>query len=297
MGRLPRTAVLVVLLVAGLSGCGASTPTCDEATGLIETGRLDQAAEGYALARERGEGDCAETGLDHAGNRFQDAYVDVARARLAEERGEVDAAVAAYRAALVADTTNPVATEALTRLQQPAPQLREPPPPVPEPPVLAPLPAPVIGLIVAIAVLLGVLVGLLAWATARWRRWVVTRSREYEVARAHVTTEVRAIDDTLSRMQEHAGDAGSRSDELIVGRIDALRDAERTTTRSLAAITASINTVRQELTETRTLLDGVPDRHARELERQLDELADVLSAVVDDGGPTLHRYRATGDRP
>ena len=59
------------------------------------------------LARERDEGDCADSGLVTVKNRYGDAYVDVAKGRVAEESGDAAGAVTAYRAALAIDGDNP----------------------------------------------------------------------------------------------------------------------------------------------------------------------------------------------
>lgn len=294
--RSTGSTVVAVLLVIGLSGCGASTPTCDEATGLIDAGQLHQAAEGYALARERGEGGCAEAGLDRAGNRFQDAYVDVARGRLAEERGDVDAAVAAYRAALFADADNPAAVAALGRLEQPVPHLREPVPPVPEPPTLSPLPTPVVWLVVAIAALLVVLVGLVAVALRRWQSWVTSRTSEQKESRAHITTAVSKIEPALTKqMRTVAADTSAAIETTIANGIAIFHDETRSREQALDTVIATVGTVRRELAATRTALDDMAARHANELDERLDELTGVLAAVLAGGGrPTVHRYRATG---
>ena len=47
--------------------CASSTPLCDQGTQLVDAARLGAAADKYAQASQRGEGDCAETGLSRSG--------------------------------------------------------------------------------------------------------------------------------------------------------------------------------------------------------------------------------------
>lgn len=274
---------VLVLLVLGSSACAVVTPLCDEGESLVGAGRLSRGAEAYALARQRGEGDCAETGLSTVGDRYGDVYVNIARGRAAEDGQDVEAATAAYRAALTFDVDNPAATEALARLQQPVPQLREPEPVAPTP-VGEPLSPLIVVLVVVAVALLGVMVGLLAWIAWRWRGQSVARQREDEEARerlAEVRGEMHAVEDRLLTALTKLDETVKEGALVVDGRLAHHRKA-------VGDVLEAVASVRQELERVRDDVNVSADRRAAELEQHLDDVVDVITDVVGEGGEQTH---------
>lgn len=173
-------AALVVVIVP--TGCATSTPMCDQAASLINTGALDQATAAYAQAAHNGEGSCAGAGLDAAAKRYTDSYADVALGRSAEGAGKTADAIAAYQSALALDNANPAAKDALARLGKPAPQLLAP---TPQPSHEVPG-EPNISLIVfvtaAATAAICLLIGFAGWAVWWGRRGALRQKQRLEEA-------------------------------------------------------------------------------------------------------------------
>ncbi|MFR9805599.1 hypothetical protein ACL02T_25435 [Pseudonocardia sp. RS010] len=128
--RFRRAALALVAAagLAGLAGCAISgpTPLCDQARALVDQGQLAQAAELFARAQVRAEGQCAQNGLDEVGDRYAMAYEDAARGAAAEIEGRTDIARSAYESALRLDAGNQAASNGLVRLDLPAAERSSP---------------------------------------------------------------------------------------------------------------------------------------------------------------------------
>ena len=295
-GAVTWALLLVLPIAVAVAGCAKATPTCDEASGLVGTGRLGQAAAAYALARERGEGDCADAGLVNVKNRYGDAYVEVAKGRVAEEAKDVPGAITANRAALAIDADNPAAKEALTRLQQPIPTLL-PPPSAPQAPVSAAPPAVpplVTALMVAALTLLVAVLALLGWAVWRWRGWTEQQRQE----RSALQSSLGAV-----RLQATTSDTDLRS--KLAGVEQGVKDSEKGVKKAVEELATGLGQHGQALADMRTSvrdlraeLDGVPEktsaavsRRVGELEQHLDDVVDAITDIVADvGRPSVQRF-------
>jgi hypothetical protein len=268
-------AIGVIVLTATLSGCGASTPLCDEGASLADAGRLSAATEKYAQADQRGEGDCADAGLSGASSRYADSFVNVARGAVAEEKGDLEAAVTAYRAALVFDVENATARQALARLQQPVPEFR-PPQPVPDPPPATPdRGAWTLGL-VTVGLLCAVL-GLLAWLALTWRR--TARKSRLEAASARTELEnareqIPAIRGTLTELRSLLHEEFDKT----AGRLDDLGERIRPDPAAKYELLAAVDQAsKREQADAATAMERL-----RALDDRVSELVDVLDDVVRD---------------
>jgi hypothetical protein len=258
--RMPGLLVVVVIAISFLAGCGRVTSLCSEAAELAAAGQLGPATAKYAMASQRGDGDCADSGLDASAGRYADAYANVARGQEAEAVGDVSAATAAYQAALAFDVGNPMARDGLARLQQPVPE-----PSVPEP-VSAPAPGepveqagnPQTALLVAATSLLLLVVGLLIW--------LLKRDRTDEVLGA-VAAVGTAYAEILAAEQEH-------------GR--ALRDAREALESSMQEAGANLGSALQ-------IQDAAAARRTAALERQIDRLLDFVGSTRRDGAEPIRR--------
>lgn len=98
-----------------LTAC-AGTPLCDQAGASVEQAQLGQAAELYARAQARGEGDCADEGMASVSSLYTQAYREAVRGETAERAGDIRAATEGYREALLLDAGNPLAQAGLQRV-------------------------------------------------------------------------------------------------------------------------------------------------------------------------------------
>jgi hypothetical protein len=279
------SAVLVVLpLAVAMAGCAAATPTCDEASGLVAASRLGDAAATYALARERGEGDCAQSGLTAVKNSYGDAYVEVAKGRVAEEGRDIDRAVTAYRAALAIDAGNPTAKEALARLQQPEPTLQPLPPPPPVATSPSAVPPSVIWLAGAALVLLLVVAGLLAWTVVRWRGWTADRKGEHDGLRQRL----EGVEDGARRaLREELVEYDKRA----AGNTDRINGRLHTQERTLHEMRSSLRELREELGRVPVNVSKAASLRLDALEQHLDHVVDAFVEIVANGGqPTFERF-------
>jgi hypothetical protein len=256
-----------MLLIVGPSACAVSTPRCDEGNRLLDAAQLSRATETFALAAQHGEGDCAETGLAAAADRYKDAHVAVARGRAAESARDANTAAVAYQAALTFDVENAAAREALARLQQPVPLLREPDSVQPTP-LAEPRSSFVVPLLFTTVGLLCVLIALLCWAVWRWRNQSADRNLSDDaIGKPLVLREVQGVDSLAVAEAPRRDDAGTSREILSVV----------TATRSdVDKLTASA------------------DRYATELEWQVDNLAALLAESAGSEGdatsPTLRQF-------
>jgi hypothetical protein len=273
------TAVVTLSLVA-LAGCAAATPTCDEASGLRAASRLADAAATYALARERSEGDCAQSGLTAVGNGYGDAYVDVTKGRVAEDAGNVDGAVSAYRAALAIDAENPAAKDALARLQQPEPTLQ----PLPQRPPLTASSAVVPPLLMwlaggAVALLLAV-AGLLTWMVSRWTQWRAEHQREQAQLRDRVTK----VDHRAARVERGLGGP-------LTAFAKQAADGVPTIEARLGTQGAAIEALRLLLKDAPVKLGGATSQRLDALEQHLDDVVEAFTEMMAAGGqPAVQRF-------
>jgi hypothetical protein len=260
----PRAVVCLILLIAvntALSGCGVATPLCDEAATLADSGQLSQATEKYAEASQHGEGECADKGLSAAAARYTDAYVNIARGRKAEDAHDLNAATAAYRAALAFDADNAAARDGLARLNQPVPIFRAPSqPPVATVPPAAP--ADFLGRAFSIAAtaLFCTILILLAWLMRQWRREPLATAHQVltavDVARSDLDTAAAKRSDALHRdlQNEHRED---------------LAEAQR---RLLDAI----STVQSDLARARIEIEKSAEKRWESLQHHLDQIIDFV---------------------
>ena len=279
-----RSVLALVLLVVGLSACSRATPLCDEGGSLVAAGQLSRGTEKYALARQEGEGDCAEGGLSAAGARYVDAYVAVARGKSAEEVRDVEAATAAYRAAVTFDVDNVAAREALARLEQPAPVLRAPVPVSPAPRA-EPQAGPVMALAVATVGLLCVVVVILAWAVWNRRGRSAARQRNDDAARERldeIVGEVQVVKARLATAQAEL----TRS--LAAG--EALQRDLDQHQKAIGDVLDAVTGARTDLEQVRDDVATSADRRATELEQHLDDLIDFLTDLVSDDGQPTHDH-------
>lgn len=276
--------LLAPVLVTGLSACAAATPLCDDAAALTEAARLGAAAEKYAEAGQRGEGECAETGLSASATRYVDAYVNVARGRSAETNRDVEAATAAYQAALTFDMDNAAARDGLARLGRPIPELRQ------TPAVSAPAAAPaapstlLVALAISAVTLLVVVLGLVLWTERRRRRDLATAGEAAAVAQMTEREQTReqarrALGEVQQAIGALAADLRGSAEEFRTGlRASVERDAVAATARA-------------DIDHTATRLDRTTNEVAlrcASLERQLDEVIDYLGDVMRDQARPVH---------
>jgi hypothetical protein len=282
---------MLVLLVVGPSACAKATPLCDEGASLVAAGQLSPGTEKYALARQQGEGDCAEAGLSAAGARYVDASVAVVRGRSAEDMRDVEAATAAYRDAVTLDVDNVAAREALGRLKQPLPVLHQP---VPVPPT--PTAEPRVGLVMALAIaavgLLCVVVGVFAWAIWRWRGQSAAQQRDADAAARErldeILDEMRAVEAQLATARAELTRSLTASEALK-------RDLGQYR-KAVGDVLDAVTGARTDLKQVRDDVATSADRRATELERHLDDVVDFLTDLVsDDGQPAHDRFVHPGD--
>jgi hypothetical protein len=278
-----RRVLVLVLLIVGLSACAKVTPLCDEAGSLVAAGQLSRGTEQYALARQQGEGDCAEAGLSAAGSRYVDAHVAVERGRSAEDTRDVEAATTAYRDAVTLDADNVAAREALARLKQPVPVLRAPVPAPPTPPAAQPQAGLVMALAIAAVGLLCVVAGLLAWAVWRWRRQSATRQRDAAAARERldeVLGEVQVVKTQLATARVELTRATAAGEALQ-------RDLDQHR-KAIGDVLDAVTSARTDLGQVRDDVATSADRRATELEQHLDDVIDFLTDLVSDDGQPAH---------
>jgi tetratricopeptide (TPR) repeat protein len=108
-------AVLVTILF--LTGCQYDQPRCQEGEELARNAQLAAAADAFAQGQLNGEGRCADDGLAAVADEHAEAYAYVARAKAAEEMGDVPEARVWYRAALQMDVGNSAALAGLSRVE------------------------------------------------------------------------------------------------------------------------------------------------------------------------------------
>lgn len=262
---IPRAVVCLILVLAAstaLSGCGVATPLCDEAATLADSAQLSQATEKYAEASQHGEGDCADKGLSAAATRYTDAYVNIARGRKAEDAHDLNAATAAYRAALAFDADNAAARDGLARLNQPVPIFQPPSrPPVATAPPAAP--ADFIGRTFSIAatVLLCTILILLAWLIRQWRRGPLATAYQVlpaiDATQAHLDTAAAKCSDALHRhlQNEHREDLTEAQTRLL----DAIRTVHSDLTRARGEIEKTEKSAAQRWESLQYHLDQIVD--------------------------------------
>ena len=287
-----RSAFLLALLVVGPAACAAATPLCDVANRQLDGAQLNLATATFASAAQQGEGDCAQSGLAAAEERYKDAYVAVARGLAAETARDTNAATAAYQAALTFDVDNGAAREALTRLQQPVPVFREPDAVPPRPT------EPRSGLVVALSItavgLLCLLIGLLIWAVWRWRGQSADRRREESSARDRLTT----ILGELKGVDAHVVTSKSELVESLTTVAQACRRDQTQQENTSREVLAAIASARSDLEQARVHLATSAKGHAIGLERHMDDLTGLLArSAMGQGWPTLSQFvRAEADR-
>ena len=262
---IPRAVVCLLLLIAvttALSGCGVATPLCDEAAALADSGQLSQAAEKYAEASQHGEGDCADKGLSAAAARYTDAYVNIARGRKAEDAHDLNAATAAYQAALAFDADNAAARDGLTRLNQPVPIFRasRQPPAATVPPAA---PADFLGRAFSIAatVLLCTILILLAWLMRQWRREPLATAHQVlmavDAAQSDLDTSAAKRSDALHRDLQNENRKGLTEAQTRL--LDAIKTVQSDLARARVEIEKSEKSAEQRWESLRYHLDQIID--------------------------------------
>jgi tetratricopeptide (TPR) repeat protein len=112
-----RTAAAATVLTALIvAGCSSPTPLCEKADGLAKQAKLAAAADAYAEAKRRGDGTCADDGLDAVSAQRAKAFAAVARGRAAEKARDLAGARTEYRTALATDSGNGDAATGLLRV-------------------------------------------------------------------------------------------------------------------------------------------------------------------------------------
>lgn len=317
-----KSIVLAVLatvpVLVTLAACARSTPTCDQAFAMVTAGQLGDAAAAYALARERSEGDCADAGLANVKNQYGDAYVDVAKGRVAEDGKDVQNAIADYRAALVIDSDNPTAKAGLARLNQPVPK-PEPFPnaqPAASPGQTIVVPPLLVALIAIAVVLLLAMAGLLGWTISRWRGWTTAQQGQHAdlhtdliAAKNEVRQAEKSLGAKLEAGRNQAADAAKSTDARLDRHDNALRAVQTSiekirselatraekTSSELATqsgkTSSELATLAGKTSSELTTLAGKASTRVNELEQHLDDVLEALTELVSDGGqPTRQRY-------
>lgn len=305
-GRQRAVAFVVssMFLLAGLSACGVRTPLCDQGASLAEAAQLGPATEKYAQASLLGEGECAEAGLSASGTRYVDSYVNIARAKLAENVNDVEAATTAYRAALTFDTANVIALDGLDRLQQPRPVFSPPQPvPLPPPPSVGSPDRVVWGLSIAAVVLLCAVLALLSWLTVKWRGEVRVRDEREKSGSTQAGEAAKRGQATLERATkavEYAKQAATHAEQAEIyakqaeGHAQAIEDQQRTTSDRLDGIRVAVADLDSGL-DPRLEQVAMAQREVNEL--WFAELSDARSAMLTAIDRVATRLEQAGVAP
>ncbi|MGH8938723.1 MAG: hypothetical protein ACRDV2_05170, partial [Actinomycetes bacterium] len=158
------------------------------------------------------------------------------------------------------------------------------PDPVAPAPVAESLSPLIVVLVVVAVALLGVMIGLLAWIAWRWRGQSVARQREDEEARerlAEVRGEMHAVEDRLLTALTKLDKTVKEGALVVDGRLAHHRKA-------VGDVLEAVASARQELERVREDVNVSADRRAAELEQHLDDVVDVITDVVGEGGEQTH---------